>query len=65
MNNLSKYIGLIMIVTLLSSIIFFGVAVWLLYIEKTLQALLSFIIGLVLLSTSLAILREKLIESKQ
>ncbi|MET1160402.1 MAG: hypothetical protein ABWW65_05520 [Thermoprotei archaeon] len=64
MKRLSELIA-IELVTLLSSIIFFGVSVWLLLIDKPLQAILSLIIGLILLSTSLAILREHLTQASE
>jgi len=45
---------------MISSIAFMGISVTFVYIEKYLQALLAFVIGIILLSSSLAILREKM-----
>jgi len=45
---------------MVSSIVFMGISVTFVYIERYLQALLAFVIGIILLSSSLAILREKM-----
>ncbi|MEM0371922.1 MAG: hypothetical protein QXW05_01140 [Ignisphaera sp.] len=48
------------LVLMVSSIVFMGISVTFVYIERYLQALLAFVIGIILLSSSLAILREKM-----
>ncbi len=53
------------IVTLLlvSAIIFLGLSLYMLYINKTIQSLLSLIVGIVLLSSGLAVLRDSAVVS--
>ena len=55
---MDKKIFAVDILLFVSSLIFLGVAVYMLYIDKGLQALLSLIIGIILLSSGLAVLRE-------
>ncbi len=43
---------------LLSSLVFFAASVYMLYFDRVLQSLLSFIIGIILLGSGLAIVRE-------
>uniref|UniRef100_A0A7C2VMM8 Uncharacterized protein n=1 Tax=Ignisphaera aggregans TaxID=334771 RepID=A0A7C2VMM8_9CREN len=43
-----------------SSIVFMAVAVLFIYIEKYIQSLLSFVIGLIFLSGALSLLRERI-----
>lgn len=45
---------------MVSAIAFMGIAVLFIYIERYIQSLLSFITGMVLLSSALAILRERM-----
>lgn len=53
------------IILLISSIIFLGISTWLLYIEKPLQALLSLVIGIILLSASLSLAKEYTMQSSK
>ncbi len=55
---MDKKVFMVDLLLFLSSLVFFGVAVYMLYLDKGLQALLSFIIGIILLSSGLAVLRE-------
>jgi hypothetical protein len=41
-----------------SSVLFMSIAAFFIYIEKYIQSLLSFVIGILFLSSTLAILRE-------
>lgn len=50
---------LLIIMFTTASIVFMGISVLFIYIEKYLQSLLSFIIGVLFLSSSLALVREK------
>jgi uncharacterized membrane-anchored protein len=51
---------LITLILLLSSLVFFAASVYTLSANKPLQSLLSFIIGIILLGSSLAIIKEGL-----
>ncbi len=55
---MNRMIMVMMITLLISSIVFLGISTWLLYVEKPLQALLSLIIGIILLSSSLSLVKE-------
>lgn len=48
------------LILMISSVVFMGVSVTFIYLEKYLQALLAFVIGIILLSSALAIVREKI-----
>ncbi|ADM27266.1 conserved hypothetical protein [Ignisphaera aggregans DSM 17230] len=62
---MNRVIITMIIVLLISSIVFLGISTWLLYIEKPLQALLSLVIGIILLSASLSLAREYSMESSR
>ncbi len=59
MGNQSRGFGLIYsLISLLASIGFFSFAVYVLMYNKVLESLLSFVTGIILLSTSLSIYRD-------
>jgi len=62
---MNRVIITMIIVLLISSIVFLGISTWLLYIEKPLQALLSLVIGIILLSASLSLAREYAMQSSK
>jgi len=62
---MDRVIMTMIILLLISSIIFLGISTWLLYIEKPLQALLSLVIGIILLSASLSLAREYAMQSSK